>query len=889
MLREENNGQFKKIDASLDKKIEKSSVIITGDQFREIAKSGNLHNVNMDELLPDPYNRPITRQGVDSEKQRILSSGKVKPLIYIEVDGHTVKDEFKVSGNKPIKILIDGHHRWTALKEMGHKTAPAYKASNGILTADSLKPKSTEEKTTKKEDNMPEVPDKVKIKDSEIKDSEIHIHITPEDESKKFIIRTEDGIEKVVRREGNKWVLYSKDGSKKLGESDTKEGIIERERQVQYFKHQKAEKGVIGGLAGSMAGSELGRRVTGPTGEFIGAALGYGLGDKLTGKKPKYKSMSVDDVVKAWFGESERHSEAKQREGQGVVDSATKKPGSQLGHRLGQIGLAALGTAGVLTVLNPRVRAAILGNVLTRLRPAKIAGIATKDTLEQGGATVALSGHKPSFGFAVSPYKKREEIIPKSIFHEGHTKDYIHRNLDLLKQPGNHLGTWHNTETGNIHLDISHVTPDKQRAINIGRKSGQLAIFDLGSKTEIPIAHVGKDAASSAVNPREKGKTFLSKVTFETENARQFSPEDIKAVGDKLGVNWDKIDMNQLVEGTHVELEHADVTGGDLEQSVKIALAHIEEVPDYYTRLKDVVEYDKETKKIGDTLSGIGGSEVSVNQPNPSYAQPNNQVDIQRMKNIQQELINIHSVLQDIESKAVDQQLLTPDELNNIILPLKEETQSLLDLITPTLDYKPGEEECGEMCDPGPVDENTKNPQQRKKPIQEVGPVRQVGTAERDLTSTATTFVERSDNSGDIQKERGWRGDPEGHAASARDRWEAEGVPPGGKPKPVAERIAGTVGGEAKKIATKAGIKMRNMVASGLADVGMDALGTVTGIILWRFLNKQSINPTKLIGVARASTERGLKRIISMPRVKDFASKLKAARLAARVASIRSI
>lgn len=45
-------------------------------------------------------------------------------------------------------------------------------------------------------------------------------------------------LEEVIRKEGDEWVLYSKDGSKVLGRSKTKEGIVKRERQVQFFKRQ---------------------------------------------------------------------------------------------------------------------------------------------------------------------------------------------------------------------------------------------------------------------------------------------------------------------------------------------------------------------------------------------------------------------------------------------------------------------------------------------------------------------------------------------------------------------------------------------------------------------------------------------------------------------------
>jgi hypothetical protein len=48
-------------------------------------------------------------------------------------------------------------------------------------------------------------------------------------------------INEMLKREGSKWVLYSKDGSKKLGEFDTKEDALKRERQIQYFKHKNED------------------------------------------------------------------------------------------------------------------------------------------------------------------------------------------------------------------------------------------------------------------------------------------------------------------------------------------------------------------------------------------------------------------------------------------------------------------------------------------------------------------------------------------------------------------------------------------------------------------------------------------------------------------------
>ena len=61
-----------------------------------------------------------------------------------------------------------------------------------------------------------------------------------------------------------------------------------------------------------------------------------------------------------------------------------------------------------------------------------------------------------------------------------------------------------------------------------------------------------------------------------------------RRVGNALRVNWDKVNIEQFRMGLEVELEHRDVTHGDYLLTGKIALAHLKEYPDYYTRLKRV-------------------------------------------------------------------------------------------------------------------------------------------------------------------------------------------------------------------------------------------------------------------------------------------------------------
>lgn len=78
---------------------------------------------------------------------------------------------------------------------------------------------------------------------------------------------------------------------------------------------------------------------------------------------------------------------------------------------------------------------------------------------------------------------------------------------------------------------------------------------------------------------------------------KNFSGKESKEIGEKLGIKWDKFDVEQFRMGLDVELEHGtrtkitNVTGDDPLMTGKIAYAHLLEFPDYYNRL-DKLEKD---------------------------------------------------------------------------------------------------------------------------------------------------------------------------------------------------------------------------------------------------------------------------------------------------------
>ena len=76
-------------------------------------------------------------------------------------------------------------------------------------------------------------------------------------------------------------------------------------------------------------------------------------------------------------------------------------------------------------------------------------------------------------------------------------------------------------------------------------------------------------------------------------SAREFTQEEAQAIGQRIGIDWsvDDVNLEQFRMGLAIELEHGtqdpatDVTHDDETITGKIALAHLKEIGDYYTRL----------------------------------------------------------------------------------------------------------------------------------------------------------------------------------------------------------------------------------------------------------------------------------------------------------------
>jgi hypothetical protein len=83
-----------------------------------------------------------------------------------------------------------------------------------------------------------------------------------------------------------------------------------------------------------------------------------------------------------------------------------------------------------------------------------------------------------------------------------------------------------------------------------------------------------------------------------TEELQSITTEDAYNAAEKLGVKG-QVDIEELRKGMEVEQEHSKSLGkGDKLTLAKIAIDHLNELPDYYTRL-DKMEKKSEVSTTG--------------------------------------------------------------------------------------------------------------------------------------------------------------------------------------------------------------------------------------------------------------------------------------------------
>lgn len=110
-----------------------------------------------------------------------------------------------------------------------------------------------------------------------------------------------------------------------------------------------------------------------------------------------------------------------------------------------------------------------------------------------GGFTIDVrTGREVAAGYAVSIFPQHSLELPLADATPAALCHYIEQHADVLADPHNRLGGWHDPETGRIWLDISLVLADRDEAIKWAEAANQIAIFDLGNFESIPTGGTGR-------------------------------------------------------------------------------------------------------------------------------------------------------------------------------------------------------------------------------------------------------------------------------------------------------------------------------------------------------------------------------------------------------------
>jgi Protein of unknown function (DUF5661) len=112
---------------------------------------------------------------------------------------------------------------------------------------------------------------------------------------------------------------------------------------------------------------------------------------------------------------------------------------------------------------------------------------------------------------------------------------------------------------------------------------------DLASPDDHRPEAVASGGTGRWTSPRDTAGTF----TIKGMTSSGFTRDEARAAGERIGIDWGSapFDLEQFRMGMDVELEHGardpqtNVTDDDVIMTAKIARAHLNEFPDYYTRL----------------------------------------------------------------------------------------------------------------------------------------------------------------------------------------------------------------------------------------------------------------------------------------------------------------
>lgn len=220
---------------------------------------------------------------------------------------------------------------------------------------------------------------------------------------------------------------------------------------------------------------------------------------------------------------------------------------------------------------------------------------------ENGGLSVSLKdGSEPTKGFMVAKGKKFAAIVKADDFFDEAKgaeilSSYMKQHKSEFNNSNNYLGLWHNTDDGQVYLDVSENIKDEGEAISRGRERDQISIWDVANFKEIETGGTGGIE-------KTRGSTTARFVKYDRRTDRRLRQRDLGEVSKTLKVIYFDYGLKPVLKhGEHDQSEHGNWARGYTADEISRIEAMDKVGPsidELNTLLKGKKEYTDEDKTL---------------------------------------------------------------------------------------------------------------------------------------------------------------------------------------------------------------------------------------------------------------------------------------------------
>jgi len=198
-----------------------------------------------------------------------------------------------------------------------------------------------------------------------------------------------------------------------------------------------------------------------------------------------------------------------------------------------------------------------------------------RSTLERvkdnGGLSVSLKdGSEPTKGFMVAKGKKFAVIVKADDFFDEAKgaeilSSYMKQHKAEFNNSNNYLGLWHNTDDGQVYLDVSENIEDEGEAISRGQSRDQISIWDVANLKEIQTGGTG------GIEKTRSGTTarFVKYDRRTNRRLRQRDLGEVRKRQERFKVIYFDYGLKPVIKhGEHDQAEHGNWARGFTEDEI---------------------------------------------------------------------------------------------------------------------------------------------------------------------------------------------------------------------------------------------------------------------------------------------------------------------------------